>query len=126
MLIFKRRELSDSGKMQSLRRDPKLLSVNFWKSSPIWDRCKNLAEKWRFFAQTSSSFVMMITLVYEKNANFFRRKLAKIAKNCDDDIDPCSWLFSRKFGLFINKYLSNYALFIKSFQIIICNFEMCI
>jgi hypothetical protein len=26
-------------------------------------------------------------LVYDKNANFFRRKLAKIAENCDNNID---------------------------------------
>jgi hypothetical protein len=29
-----------------------------------------------------------ITLVFEKNANFFRRKLLKIAENCDHNIDP--------------------------------------
>jgi hypothetical protein len=27
-------------------------------------------------------------LVFKKNANFFRRKLAKIAENCDANIDP--------------------------------------
>jgi hypothetical protein len=27
-------------------------------------------------------------LGFEKNANFFRRKLAKIAENCDHNIDP--------------------------------------
>jgi hypothetical protein len=27
-------------------------------------------------------------LVFEKNANFFRRKLSKIAENCDHNIDP--------------------------------------
>jgi hypothetical protein len=32
-------------------------------------------------------------LVFEKNANFFRRKLAKIAENCDHNIYPCfDWL----------------------------------
>jgi hypothetical protein len=31
---------------------------------------------------------MIMTLVFEKNANFFRRKLAKIAENCDHNIDP--------------------------------------
>jgi hypothetical protein len=30
----------------------------------------------------------IITLVFEKNANFFRRKLSKIAENCDHSIDP--------------------------------------
>jgi hypothetical protein len=32
--------------------------------------------------------ILIITLVFEKNANFFRRKLAKIAENCDHNIDP--------------------------------------
>jgi hypothetical protein len=33
---------------------------------------------------------MIITLVFEKNTNYFRRKLAKIAENCDHNIDPRS------------------------------------
>jgi hypothetical protein len=43
-----------------------------------------------FFAQTTASFekVVIISFVFEKNANFFRRKFAKIAKNCDHNIDP--------------------------------------
>jgi hypothetical protein len=38
--------------------------------------------------------ILIITLVFEKNANFFRRKWAKIAENCDmyHNIDP--WLNS--------------------------------
>jgi hypothetical protein len=32
--------------------------------------------------------ILIITLVFEKNANFIRRKLAKIAENCDHNIDP--------------------------------------
>jgi hypothetical protein len=31
---------------------------------------------------------LIITLVYEKNANFFCRKLSKIAENCNYNIDP--------------------------------------
>jgi hypothetical protein len=31
---------------------------------------------------------VIITLVFEINANFFCRKLAKIAENCDHNIDP--------------------------------------
>jgi hypothetical protein len=31
---------------------------------------------------------LIITLVFEINANFFRRKLQKIAENCDHNIDP--------------------------------------
>jgi hypothetical protein len=37
---------------------------------------------------------VIITFVFEKNANFFGRKLAKIAENCDHNIDP--WLFSSR------------------------------
>jgi hypothetical protein len=33
---------------------------------------------------------LIIILVFEKNANFFRRKLSKIAENCDHNIDPRS------------------------------------
>jgi hypothetical protein len=32
-------------------------------------------------------------LVFEKGADFFRRKLAKIAENCDRNIDPRSRVF---------------------------------
>jgi hypothetical protein len=31
-------------------------------------------------------------LVFKKNANFFRRKVGKIAENCDHNIDP--WIAS--------------------------------
>jgi hypothetical protein len=36
---------------------------------------------------------IIVTLVFEKNANFFRQKLAKIAENCDHNIDPWSRCF---------------------------------
>jgi hypothetical protein len=51
---------------------------------------KNLAKKSAFLTQTKGNFAekVIITLVFEKNANFFRRKLAKIAENCDHNIDP--------------------------------------
>jgi hypothetical protein len=44
---------------------------------------KKLAKKLAFFAQTTASFCkkLIITMVFEKNANFFRRKLSKIAEN---------------------------------------------
>jgi hypothetical protein len=43
-----------------------------------------------FFAENcqKSQKIVIITLVFEKNANFFRRKLSKIAENCDHNIDP--------------------------------------
>jgi hypothetical protein len=43
---------------------------------------KNLAKILAVFAQTTASFCknLIITLAFEKNANFFRRKLAKIAE----------------------------------------------
>jgi hypothetical protein len=42
------------------------------------------------FAQNKAKLCKnwIITLVFEKNANFFRRKLAKIAENYDHNIDP--------------------------------------
>jgi hypothetical protein len=46
-----------------------------------------------FFAKNKAKLYKhwIITLVFEKNANFFRRKLAKIAENCDHNIDPRLW-----------------------------------
>jgi hypothetical protein len=54
---------------------------------------KNLAKILAFFAQTTASFYkkLIIKSVFEKNANFFRRKLAKIAENCGHNID--SWFY---------------------------------
>jgi hypothetical protein len=42
-----------------------------------------------FFAQTAASFckILTITLIFEKS-QYFRLKLAKIAENCDHNIDP--------------------------------------
>jgi hypothetical protein len=51
---------------------------------------KNLAKILAFLTQTTAYFAkkVIITLVFEKNANFFRRKLAKITENCDHNIEP--------------------------------------
>jgi hypothetical protein len=53
-------------------------------------RQKKLAKILEFFAQTTATFskILIMTLVSEKNDNLFRRKLAKIAENCDHNIDP--------------------------------------
>jgi hypothetical protein len=42
---------------------------------------------------------MIIRLVFEKNANFFRRKLAKIAESCDHNIDPWSLRIGLKYSV---------------------------
>jgi hypothetical protein len=39
---------------------------------------------------------LIVTSVFEKNANFFRKKLSKIAENRDHNIDP--WLGIPKTG----------------------------
>jgi hypothetical protein len=51
---------------------------------------KNSAKKLAFLTQNKAKLckILIIILVYEKNANFFRRKLANIAENCDHNIDP--------------------------------------
>jgi hypothetical protein len=51
-----------------------------------------LAKKLAFLTQNKANLykMLIITSVFEKNANFFRRKLSKIAENCDHNIDP--WL----------------------------------
>jgi hypothetical protein len=53
---------------------------------------KNLAKILALFAQTAASFCKngIIRLLFEKDANFFCQKLAKIAENCDHNIDPSS------------------------------------
>jgi hypothetical protein len=68
------------------------------KIRPIWDRClifkifspKIFAKNWRFWHKTKLIFwkKLITTLVFKKNANFFRQKLGKIAENCDHNIDP--------------------------------------
>jgi hypothetical protein len=48
-------------------------------------------KNWRFWLKTKLNYVFknfIITLVFEKNANFFRQKLSKIAENCDHNIVP--------------------------------------
>jgi hypothetical protein len=50
---------------------------------------KNFAKILSFFAQTTAIFCknFIVSLVFEKNA-IFSPKLAKIAENCDYNIDP--------------------------------------
>jgi hypothetical protein len=59
------------------------------------DRCYDFwnifAEKnWRFWLKNTAEFYekCIIILVFKKNRQFFRRKLVKIAENCDHNIDP--------------------------------------
>jgi hypothetical protein len=85
---------------------PCLLTFSYYffpkisKCRPIWDRCydflnifaEKFSKKWRFLLKLLLVLakIVIITLVFEKNANFFRRKLGKIAENCDHNIDPWS------------------------------------
>jgi hypothetical protein len=50
---------------------------------------------------------VIITLVFGKNANFFRRKLSKIAENCDHNIDP--WSFVLRVGGVASTYIHKRA-----------------
>jgi hypothetical protein len=49
-----------------------------------------MAETGRFLLKLQLVFAKnsMITLVFEKKRQFFRRKLAKIAENCDQNNNP--------------------------------------
>jgi hypothetical protein len=49
------------------------------------------AKKLAFLTQNKAKFgkKLIITLVFEKNANFFAENLSKNAENCDHNIDPC-------------------------------------
>jgi hypothetical protein len=51
---------------------------------------KNLAKIFAFFAQTTVSFCKNCyhNIGFWEKRHFFRRKLAKIAENCDHNIDP--------------------------------------
>jgi hypothetical protein len=51
---------------------------------------KNSAEKMAFLTQNKAKLCKnwIITLVLKKKTPFFRRKLSKIAENCDHNIDP--------------------------------------
>jgi hypothetical protein len=70
------------------------------KNRPMWDRCydflkfspKISAKKLAFLTQNKAKLfkILTITLVFEKKCQFFRRKLSKIAENCDHNIDPRS------------------------------------
>jgi hypothetical protein len=52
----------------------------------------------------------IITLVCEKERHFFRRKLSKIAENCDHNIDPriTFLLDSGKIQNFADTYIVNF------------------
>jgi hypothetical protein len=50
--------------------------------------------------------LFIITLVFEKNANFFRRKLSKIAENCDHNIGPREWI---RWQLFADKNSTDFS-----------------
>jgi hypothetical protein len=51
---------------------------------------KNLAKKSAFFTQTKGNFAekVIITLVFEKNANFFAENWENLAENCHHNIGP--------------------------------------
>jgi hypothetical protein len=51
---------------------------------------KNSAKKLAFLTQNKAKLckILIISLGFEKNANYFRRKLSKIVENCDHNIDP--------------------------------------
>jgi hypothetical protein len=78
--------------------DQNIISIRRTDVHQIRDRCydfKNIfaqkvANKLAFLTQNKAKLckILIITLVFEKNANFFRRKLAKFAENCDHNIDP--------------------------------------
>jgi hypothetical protein len=63
-----------------------------------WDRCydffnifaKKIGEKMAFLTQNKAKLckIFIITLVFEKNANFLAENGRKSQKNCDHNIDP--------------------------------------
>jgi hypothetical protein len=74
---------------------------------------KKFAKKLAFLTQNKAKFwkkIMIITLFFEKNANFFRLKLSKIAENCDHNIDQ-SGHPARKRNVYLSlaDWLLNYS-----------------
>jgi hypothetical protein len=72
---------------------------NRFGHAPAWNQCYDFLkilsstnlEKMEFFAQNKAKLCKnwIITLVLgREKRQFFRRKLAKIAENCDHNIDP--------------------------------------
>jgi hypothetical protein len=57
---------------------------------------KNSAKKLAFLTKNKANLckMLIITLVFKKNANFFAKNCQKIAENCDHNIDP--WSHSRQ------------------------------
>jgi hypothetical protein len=57
---------------------------------------KNFAKTQAFFPENKAKLCKnrIITLVFEKNANFFAENWQKIAENCDRNIDPRLGKFS--------------------------------
>jgi hypothetical protein len=51
---------------------------------------KKSAKKLAFLILNTAGFCKSGTLVFKNNANYFRRKLVKIAENCRHNIDPRS------------------------------------
>jgi hypothetical protein len=51
---------------------------------------KNLAEKLALWLKLLVVFakIVIITLVFKKNAGFIAEKLGKITENCDNNIEP--------------------------------------
>jgi hypothetical protein len=56
-------------------------------------RRKIRRKNWRFLTQIIAKLckMLIITLVVEKNANFFAENCPKTAENCDHNIDPWHW-----------------------------------
>jgi hypothetical protein len=51
---------------------------------------KKMRKNWRFLTQNKANLynILIITLVFEKNVNFFAENWKKIAENSDHNIDP--------------------------------------
>jgi ABC-type antimicrobial peptide transport system ATPase subunit len=67
-------------------------------------RQKKLRKNWRFFSNKAKLFeILIITLFFLEKRHFFHQKLAKIAENCDYNIDP-----SCDIGEYVCRYVMSY------------------
>jgi hypothetical protein len=60
---------------------------NFWENIGVF--CSSYSKSLK---------ILIVTLVFEKNAIFFAENCAKVAKHCDHNIDP--WSQSYDFGIY--------------------------
>jgi hypothetical protein len=90
-IIFPRWKLNREGTFLASKSSDQGPMLWFFKHF----RRKIQRKNWRFLLETKLNYAKsnIITLVFEKNANFFAENCQKIAENCDHNIEPWRRLY---------------------------------